>query len=565
MTDAISGAADKTATGKAKGGVWSPAGFSWALFEFARNPYFMLVVTYVIPPYFAAYIVGDPVLGQASVSEATFWAGLIGAITAPILGAMMDRGGARKPLMLVFVLMIATSGASLWFAQGGTIDANKVFHPPTAGLGVAGTMAFLVLGFVGYTYSEMMHNAMLRSAGAPGSLSRISGAGIGLGQLSSALCLTGLVVLAVAAPKLGSVEGGYLLQRGAGPFVAVWLVVFVVPFFLFMPDGKPAGGSWRVAASESGAAILKRQPVPKWYWYLAVLVPILLLLLFTPIIRLPLSLLGLQTDTGYVVNLMGLDIPIVFGAIVFILAALLSWLLAPRIASYFIPYIRQSPEAMKYLLAALIFKDGITALLALGGVYSAGVLGWDVAEQGLYGIWASIFGAIGGLWLAGWLDRSFGPRRAIMIQLTLLCLAVILALGVTKDTIFYGLMDSGFSLYNGKLFHTLSDVVYLIIIAFVAMLAAANISASRYMMITLAPKERTSEFFGLFAMSSTATVWLGPLLTGWATRTFHDQRIGFSPVLLLLGVGLLLMLTLKKTTGAKGKLEADEPSSAALP
>src|SRR6185436_6986247 len=214
MTDAAT-ARQNAARAKRQrvGGALSPAGFSWALFEFARNPYFMLIVTYVIPPYFAAYIVVDPVLGQASVSEATFWAGLIGAVTAPILGAMMDRGGARKPLMLVFVAMLMVSGISLWWSFGGTVetaaDGTRTFHPPTGGLGVTGTMAVLVLGFVGYTYSELTHNAMLRSAGRPESLSQISGAGIGLGQLSSALCLAGLVVIAVAAPKLGTAEGGY--------------------------------------------------------------------------------------------------------------------------------------------------------------------------------------------------------------------------------------------------------------------------------------------------------------------------------------------------------------------
>jgi hypothetical protein len=43
-------------------------------------------------------------------------------------------------------------------------------------------MMFLVMGYVGYTYSELMHNAMLRTAGRPESLSAISGAGIGLGR-----------------------------------------------------------------------------------------------------------------------------------------------------------------------------------------------------------------------------------------------------------------------------------------------------------------------------------------------------------------------------------------------
>lgn len=114
-------------------------------------------------------------------------------------------------------------------------------------------------------------------------------------------------------------------------------------------------------------------------------------------------------------------------------------------------------------------------------------------------------------------------------------------------------------MHGGPFFTTVSDVFYLAIIAFVAALAAANISASRHMMVVLAPKERLSEFFGLYALSSTATVWLGPLLTEYATRISGDQRIGFSPVLLLLAVGLALLFTLKKSTGEKGRLTGDAP------
>lgn len=508
MTDAATGSPQSSKAARQRvGGAMAPAGFSWALFEFARNPYFMLIVTYVIPPYFANAIVGDPVLGQAAVADATTWAGIIGAITAPILGAMMDRGGARKPLMAVFVGMLMISGIALWWSISGSVPnpavadtkdpAHTIFNAPSVGLGVTGTMIFLVLGFVGYTYSEMMHNAMLRTSGRPESLSQISGAGIGLGQLSSALCLIGLAVIAVALPKLATVDTGFLLPRATGPFVAIWLLVFVIPFFIFVPDGAPPGGKWSSAAKQVFSKNGKFNP---------------------------------------------------FGAIF-------------GIFGYVRGLFREFPETMKYLAACLIYKDGITALLALAGVFSAGVLGWQFTETVLYGIWASIFGVIGGLWLAGFLDRMVGPRRAIMIQLVLLCIAVVIALGTTKDSLLYGLIPAGQKIHSLGVFSRLSDVAYLGIVAVIAALAAANISTSRYMMVTLAPKDRVAEFYGLFAMSSTATVWLGPLLTGWATRTFNDQRIGLSPLLLLLGVGFLLMLTLKPETGAKGKLEADAPSA----
>jgi UMF1 family MFS transporter len=495
MTNASNEALGNTDSSRV-GGFMQPAGFSWALFEFARNPYFMLIVTYVFPPYFAQFVVGDPVTGQATVAEATKWAGVIGALTAPLLGAMMDRGGARKPVMLIFLSMLVVSGFSLWWALPGTFDAAGNFTPPTAGWGVAGTMMFLVLGFVGYTYSEMMHNAMLRTAGRPEALSRISGGGIGLGQLSSALCLAAVVVVALAAGHLGTAEGGYVLQRGAGPFMAIWLIVFVIPFFIYTPDGAPAGGKWTTAAKEVFASGGKFDPVGK----------------------------------------------------------------ARELVAYVRGLFRQFPETMKYLLACLIFKDGIIALLAIGGVFSTGVLGWGLEEGGIYGIWASIFGAIGGLWLAPMLDRALGPRRAIMAQLAALCVVVVIALGTTQESILYGLVPAGGPLHGLGFFDRLPDLFYMGLTALIAALAAANIAASRYMIVTLAPKDRVAEFYGLFALSSTATVWLGPMLIEWATRTFNDQRIGFSPILLLLAVGLALMFTLKPETGGKGRLEYTGPA-----
>jgi UMF1 family MFS transporter len=494
MTDASTGAREAAKTERAAsrvGGVWAPAGFSWALFEFARNPYYMLIVTYVFPPYFSAFIVGDPVEGQAAIAEATKWAGVIGALTAPLLGAMMDRGGARKPLMGVFLGMIAVSGLSLWWsisaAQPNPADpGNPIFHPPVAGLGMMGTMMFLVLGFVGYTYSELTHNAMLRSSGRPDSLSKISGAGIGLGQLSSALCLAGLVVIAGVAPGLGGPEEGFALQRGTGPFVAIFLAIFVIPFFVYMPDGAPPGGTWIRAARE------------------------------------------LMSDKEGRLNPIGQ---------------------LSKFGGYIGGLIRAYPELMKYLGARLIYADGMVALLALAGVFAAGMFSWGVAESALFGIYASIFGAIGAFLIGPPLDKKLGARKAIMVELSIMCVGVVFALSATPDAILYGLVPAGHTVHGLPFFDTLAEVFYLALAAVIAANAAACITSSRYFLVTLAPKERTSEFFGLYAISSTATVWMGPMLVEFATRASGDQRIGFSPVLLLLAIGLALMFTLKRDAG----------------
>ena len=57
--------------------------------------------------------------------------------------------------------------------------------------------------------------------------------------------------------------------------------------------------------------------------------------------------------------------------------------------------------------------------------------------------------------------------------------------------------------------------------------------------------ERTGTFFGLYALSGTATMWLGPMLVAWGTVATQSQQGGFATVLILLGVGFLLLLGVK--------------------
>jgi UMF1 family MFS transporter len=224
-----------------------------------------------------------------------------------------------------------------------------------------------------------------------------------------------------------------------------------------------------------------------------------------------------------------------------------------KVGAYIIGLFKSHPNTMKFLVARLIYADGMIALLGLGGVYTAGVLGWNFSETALYGIYGSIFGVAGGI-AAGPIDRAMGARRAIILELMILCICVVVALSVTQTSLLYGLIPGADAVvHNGPYFNTMADLFYLGLVAVIASSAAACISSSRYLMVVLAPKDRLSEFFGLYALSSSATVWLGPILIGFATRTSGDQRIGFSPVLLLLAVGLALMLLVKPVSDEKGK------------
>ena len=66
-----------------------------------------------------------------------------------------------------------------------------------------------------------------------------------------------------------------------------------------------------------------------------------------------------------------------------------------------------------------------------------------------------------------------------------------------------------------------------------------------FMLVHIAPPNMRGEFFGLFAIAGTVTVWMGPLLIEVFTDVSKSQRIGISAIALLFFAGLAVLLTVK--------------------
>ncbi len=88
----------------------------WAMFDWAGQPFYTLVQTFLFAPYFANVVVADPMRGQAAWGYAAAFAGAIVAIGSPILGAVADSGGRRKPWVALFGLMLVVGLCTLWLA-----------------------------------------------------------------------------------------------------------------------------------------------------------------------------------------------------------------------------------------------------------------------------------------------------------------------------------------------------------------------------------------------------------------------------------------------------------------
>jgi UMF1 family MFS transporter len=211
----------------------SPLGrASWVAFEWGRNPYFILVGIYIYGPYFQNQIVGDPVLGQALWADIWAYAGLSVALGAPILGAIADAGGPRKPWLLFFSLLLALASSLLWFGQ-----------PGGAGLSIFAIGALIVIANVGYDASIVFHGAMLPSIAKEGGIGRLSGVGYALGNLAGLLLLVFVLVFIFLPenPLFGLNRDAHEHERVVGPLAALWFMIFCIPFFLWTPDRKPSG------------------------------------------------------------------------------------------------------------------------------------------------------------------------------------------------------------------------------------------------------------------------------------------------------------------------------------
>ena len=90
---------------------------------------------------------------------------------------------------------------------------------------------------------------------------------------------------------------------------------------------------------------------------------------------------------------------------------------------------------MAFLLANMIYTDGLVSLFAFGGIYAAGTFGWHTIQIGTFGMLLAIAGTFGA-WLGGKLDDRLGPKRVIVGSLILLFRIVAILL-VDKDPILF--------------------------------------------------------------------------------------------------------------------------------
>ncbi len=186
--------------------------------------------------------------------------------------------------------------------------------------------------------------------------------------------------------------------------------------------------------------------------------------------------------------------------------------------------IRNYRQIVRFLIARLLYNDGLITVFAFGGIYAVGTFNFTLTEILIFGIALNLAAGLGAFGL-GFLDDVLGGKRTIELSLVGLGAATIMAVWAPSKTWFWiaGILVGVFS--------------------------GPNQSASRSLMGRFVPDDKENEFFGFFAFSGKATAFLGPTMFGLATEYFDSQRAGVGSVLILLIAGYFVLRSVDEQEG----------------
>lgn len=433
--------------------------FAWMLFDWAAQPFFTVVITFIFGPYFVSRLVSDPVAGQAAWGYTITLSGLIIALLSPVLGAIADASGARKKWIGFFAVVQIFSLSLLWFAAPG----SALWLP----------MLAIVLATIAAEFSIVFNDSMMPALIDKAEVGRISNLAWGLGYAGGLVMLFLVLLLLAGSPTSGKTLLGLqplfgldpLLGEDAritGPLAALWYLIFLLPLFLFTPDTSK--GLSLTQAVATGVTALK-----------------------TTLVEL-----------------------------------------------------KSRAAILRFLIARMIYQDGINGLLALGGTFAASMFAWQTIEMGIYGILLLVV-AIAGCYFAGKMDSHLGSKAVVSASLVCLIIAALGIVSTGPGYTLFGLLQLS-PADSGGLFGTAAEKAYIAFGLLIGLVFGPAQASSRSYLARSVDIAEAGRFFGIYSLSGRATSFLAPMAVASLTLMTDSARLGMSVLIVFLAVGLLLLL-----------------------
>ncbi|KQV39846.1 MFS transporter [Rhizobium sp. Root73] len=432
----------------------------WMLFDWAAQPFFTVIITFIFGPYFVSRLTDDPAYGQAMWGYTLTISGIVIAVLSPVLGSIADQTGARKPWIAFFAVIKIISLALLWFAVPG----SSLIYP----------FIFIILASIAAEFSIVFNDSMMPRLVGEKEIGRISNMAWGLGYLGGMIVLIAVVTLLAGSPESGKTILGIdplfgldpatgADARVTGPISALWYLVFILPMFLFTPDAQKAAMP-AMTAVRAGLTELRHT----------------------------------------------------------------------------IGELRHRSGILRFLIARMIFQDGVNGLLALGGTFAASMFAWQTVELGVYGIILNVV-AIGGCLYASRLDAKLGSKVIVTVSLICLTIATLGIVSTGPGYTLFGLLPLP-TTDSGAMFGTAAEKAYIVFGLLVGIAFGPVQASSRSYMARSVSADEAGRYFGIYALSGRATTFLAPAAVATVTLMTGSARIGMMALVVFLGAGLLILI-----------------------
>ena len=187
-------------------------------------------------------------------------------------------------------------------------------------------------------------------------------------------------------------------------------------------------------------------------------------------------------------------------------------------------HLRRYREAVKLLIARLVYNDGLVTVFSFGAIYASAVFGMETADVIKLGITLNVCAAIGAFSL-GFVNDWIGGKWTIAITLVVLIIAALVGATATSRGAFW------------------------VAAVGIGLMVGPNQAASRSLLGVMIPEDKHGEFFGFFAFSGKLASVAGPFVYGTVVAATESHRVAMASIVVFFMIGLALLLLVDEKAG----------------
>jgi len=188
--------------------------WGWAMYDWANSAYVTTVMAGFFPVFFTQYWShgADVTVTTARLGFANSIASLVVALMAPVLGAIADKGSAKKKFMLLFAYLGVLMSIGLFMVRQGQW-AMAIF--------------VYAMGIIGFSGANVFYDSLLPSVADEDNIDYVSSLGFSMGYLGGGLLFLVNVLMTLMPQKFGLPDAAAAV-RVSFLTVAVWWGLFTI-------------------------------------------------------------------------------------------------------------------------------------------------------------------------------------------------------------------------------------------------------------------------------------------------------------------------------------------------